>query len=73
MGTINRVSSNKDVIGDEKYMEFSDKNSIQFPGQHARTYIFYRDEKAYQTSEKEQERLSQTPDWFTNLDLPEFS
>jgi len=72
-GTIKRVSSYQDVLGDGKYMEFSGEDYVSFPGQNGRTYIFYRDVEAYQKNSESQEIIvppkNPTPNWFKDLGL----
>jgi hypothetical protein len=72
-GNISRVSSYQDILGDGKYLEFSDEEVVNFLGQHKRKYSFYKNKEAYEKSKKSKEadgsQKNIPPKWFFELGL----
>jgi hypothetical protein len=72
-GTITRVSSYQDVLGDGRYLEFSDKDFVTFKGSSGAEYIFYKNLDSYLRHNQEEEspfhKINSTENWFNRQGL----
>jgi len=75
LGNISRVSSYQDVLGDGKYLEFSEGGFVTFQGQNKKIYFFYKNKEAYENSKNDdlskKPKQDSQPNWFKNLGLEE--
>jgi hypothetical protein len=69
-GEITRVSSDADIIGDQKFLEFSDKEFVTFSPYKKMQHIFYKTREDFEKYNAE-EKPSKTPapKWFENIGL----